>query len=201
MKKKIFLSLICGLLVLGLSTGCEKTSENPSEILSEVKLNWSELKINLDDNSYQYPFKVSNFNDNGWLAFSSEDEKTLTKTISSNDGYNYVTLKNGGLLMHIYVDNKVSNISVKDSNIVNFSVEKESSNYSTSFEVDGFKLGYVATQSDIESKFGTKNYEILSDENYYTYHYYKTVNNLRVQLEIMTDIKTNEITKISLINY
>ena len=31
--------------------------------------------------------------------------------------------------------------------------------------------------------------------------YYKTVNNLRVQLEIMTDIKTNEITKISLINY
>ena len=52
MKKKIFLSLICGLLVLGLSTGCEKTSENPSEILSEVKLNWSELKINLYDKQF-----------------------------------------------------------------------------------------------------------------------------------------------------
>lgn len=103
--------------------------------------------------------------------------------------------------MQIFVDDKVPNISVKDSNIINFSVEKETTNHSTSFEVDGFKLGSIATQSDIESNFGKKNYELLSDENYYIYHYFKTVDNLRIQLEIVTDIKTNEIVKISLANY
>ena len=202
MKKKIFLGLICCLLVLGVFTGCGKTSnDSPVDILSENKLNWTSLNISLDDNNYQYPLRVVNFIENGWIAFSSEDEQKLNKMVESNDGYNFVTLKKGGLLVYIYVDNQVSNISVRDSNVVNFSISKEVENCSTSFEVDGFKVGSVATKSEIESKFGIKNYEILSDEKFYTYHYYKELDNLKVQLEIVTNIKTNEIIKISLSNY
>jgi len=201
MKKKFFLSLIGCLLILGLSAGCNKTSNNQSEIVSEAKLNWETLNISLDDNNYQYPLKVADFIENDWIAFSSNDEQTLNKTISSNDGYNFVTLKNGGLLMYIYVDNQVPNIIVKNSNIVSFSISKEEENLSASFEVDGFKVGSIANQSEIESSFGTKNYEMLEDEMYYTYHYFKTLNNAKVQLEIITNKKTNEIIKISLSNY
>ncbi len=191
--RKNFLSLIICLLILGLISGCGKPSDN-----STIKLNWSNLNISLGDNNYQYPLKPIDFINNDWIASSANDEQTLNKIISSNDNYNFIVLKNDGLLMQMFVDNKVPNISVKDSNIVSLSIEKETSDPSTSFEVDEFKLGSIATQSDIESKFGTENYEILSDENNYTYHYYKTLNNLKVELEIITNIKTNEITKISL---
>jgi len=201
MKKRPFWGLICGLLVLVLVTGCSKMNDDSVKILSSVKINWSDLKISFDDADSGYPLKVSDFIDNGWNVSSDDDEQTLNKIIKSDEGYNYLTLKNGGLLMNVYVDNRVADISVKDANIVNFTVKKESSNNSTSFEVDGFKLGSIATDSDIKSGFGTENYEILSGDDYYTYHYYKVVNDLNIQLEIVTKIKTNEITQISLYHY
>lgn len=178
MKNKILLSLICGLLILGITTGCGKQANsngsNDKDMQSTDVVDWSEFKINLDSMDYNYPYSISQFLANNWQmdvdytdiinqtiskagrVELTEEEKDLYKQnnidIESIQKNICVYLNKNNSTIYLCVDNTPSETLVKNANVIYLSTSD------ANFSFYGIKNN--STIEDVKRLFGTKNYEM-----------------------------------------
>lgn len=166
------------------------TNANIDENISTV--DWTDLEISLNGKQYKYPFKVSDFINNGWTAESSEYADILNNNISYSlsKGYNFVVIKQNELSLTMYFDTTTDK-NVLDADVVRFEVTNTNND---NFDFYGLKFG--DNEKQIENLFGTKNYEVLEDDTYYTYRYFKKLeNNSTATLELQINIEKNKLDK------
>lgn len=60
MKKKIVLSLICGIIILGITTGCGNSNQNNEN--GQNKNGWNDYSLYINDYKIELPMKFSEFN-------------------------------------------------------------------------------------------------------------------------------------------
>jgi len=192
------------------------TEDNNDDENSQVDL--TNLEFSLNGKQYKFPLKISEFLNNGWAPKSSEDQTILNELVGYIDeetikyyesigtskenitlGYKAVTLTQNDVEIMVYADNKITDIKVSDANVANLEINKSKTN-KTDFDFYGLNFG--SSKEKIENLFGTKNYEVTSDETYYTYSYYKDLeNNSSAQLTFKISKEKNELDKINLIFY
>lgn len=178
MKNKILLSLICGLLILGITTGCGKQANsngsNDKDMQSTDVVDWSEFKINLDSMDYNHPYSISQFLANNWQIDEkytdiinqtvskagkvelTEEEKELYEQnnidVESIQNNICVYLNKNNSTIYLCVDNTPSETLVKNANVIYLSTSN------ANFSFYGIKNN--STIEDVKRLFGTKNYEI-----------------------------------------
>ena len=172
----------------------------------EATVDWTNLEITLNGKKYKYPFKVSDFINNGWTAQSTEFEEILNKTIDENFipnddnyvyvGYNYVGLKQDDLIAYVYFDTSVMNTKVSEAKVIYFDIESLNKNNKNTLNFYGVTFG--TEKAEIEELFGKKNYEVVdynSDDFYYYHYYHQTTGN---QVKFYLDKKNNVVYQISI---
>lgn len=177
----------------GYSEIYNEISDDNEDKISQV--DWTDLEITLNGKQYKYPFKVSNFITNGWVSESSEYEDLLNNTVSNSisKGYNYVVIKQNELLMTVYFDTTTTDTKILEANVMRLEIEN-TNDTNNNFDFYGLKFG--TNEEQIENLFGTKNYEVLSDETNYTYRYFdKLENNLTATLELQVNIEKDKLDK------
>lgn len=175
-------------------------STNTSDI---GEFNDSNVELNILGVKYTFPFKLSDFINNGWKLQSSYKEELLDKTVdyivSLCDselcyGFNFLSLEKDNLRLNIFFDTSITNIKVAEADIIDLKVEKINEKESAEFNFNGINLGTKLTKSEIKRIFGTENYSISDDSEYYTYTYYKMLNDqINYSLVFVTDIKNDKL--------
>lgn len=62
MKKKMVLSLICGIIILGITTGCGNSNENNENGQSNNQVGWNDYTFYINDYKIELPMKFNEFN-------------------------------------------------------------------------------------------------------------------------------------------
>lgn len=166
--------------------------EKSREIIStpsgeEAKVDWSELKINIDGIDYNYPYKLSQFLENGWQV-SSGSQELMNQTVAKASKYEmseeekqwyiengYEVPENltmsvsyeiykGNSTISFIVDSAQSDALVKDANVIRTFIKN------TNFNFYGIEKDFTIEQ--VKNLFGTKNYSIVTtDKDVHTeYH-------------------------------
>lgn len=205
MKEKIIFSLICIGLIVGFITGCGNNSNKKSEEINHKDnenmpeiINWTTLVMIINENRYKYPYKISDFINNGWDTQSTEFNDIINGTINNaiTNGYNYISIKQKNIKINAYFDTTNTNDKVLNSTIIRLEIESLNDD-NNSLDFYGIKFG--SNKEEIEKVFGTKNYEILSDNSNYTYHYFsKTLDDKNITLELQINKTKNKLEKLSI---
>lgn len=203
--KKILLGLLCTVLVMGI-VGCGTTNVGNDDSNNNVETNnsyseddWANLAFSMNEKSYRYPYKISDFQDNGFVAQSPDFASIVNGTVKSaiNKGYNYAVLKQDNILINVYFDTTSTNVLVSEANVIRLEIENSNIDNEVNFEFYGLKFG--ASLEKTEQLFGTKNYELLSDDNNYTCRYFKKLNNNKTAtLELQINKTKNKLDKLSI---
>lgn len=203
--KKILLGLLCTVLVMGI-VGCGTTNVGNDDSNNNVETNnsyseddWANLAFSMNDQSYKYPYKISDFIENGFVAQNSEFSSIVNGTVKSaiNKGYNYAVLKQDNILINVYFDTTSTNVLVSEADIIRLEIETTNIDNEVNFEF--YELKFGASLEKIEQLFGTKNYELLSDDNSYTCRYFKKLNNNKTAtLELQINKTKNKLDKLSI---
>lgn len=166
--------------------------EKSKEIIStpsgeEAKVDWSELKINIDGTDYNYPYKLSQFIENGW-QLSSDSKELMNQTVAKASKYEmseeekqwyiengYEVPENltmsveyeiykGNSTISFIVDSAQSDALVKDANVIRTFIKN------TNFNFYGIEKDFTIEQ--VKNLFGTINYSIVTtDKDVHTeYH-------------------------------
>lgn len=164
-----------------------------------AKVDWSDLKINIDGINYSYPYSISQFITNGWQV---DDQNKINQTVDEaskvtgeisidlGDGFTEysfpieVYLHKGDAEISVIVDSTQSNTLVKDANIMGLATQ------SADFEFYGVKKGF--TVKKVQEIFGTKNFAIIKfDESVKTeYHSYIGYQGLEKGVRFILDDKS-----------
>lgn len=169
----------------------------------------------MNGKQYKYPYKISDFLNNGWTPKSTTDQAELNKLVGEIDeetikyyesigvskenitlGYKSATLTQNGVDIFVYADNTITDIKVADANVVSLVINETKNADKNYFSFYGVNFG--DNKEKIESLFGSKNYEVTSDETNYNYSYSKQLeNNLIAQIEFRINIKKNKLDSIT----
>lgn len=179
-----------------------------SEEEIEAKVDWSKLDFTINEIEYNFPLKVANFIDNGWIAESSDVEEILNKIIDEDFlpredgilyiGFNSVYLKQNGLSMMVIFDTNITNIKVLEANVTYFEIAKKNDTTKDNFNFYG--INFNSTEDEVKELLGTKNYSssYLSDD-FYTYTYNNQMGDSTLdQLILVFDKKTNKVVKFGI---
>lgn len=144
MKNKLFLSLICAVLVLGLATGCGKNDlstkneqvkgNNNGDISASVEVNGTKL---------QFPCKIQDLKDAGFVFNLSDDEidKQLKDGVYVLTGINNMMLTGNGVF--------IIGEDFNNSQVIGISLEKtpiETEKYT----INGLEIGKATLQEVID---------------------------------------------------
>ena len=137
--------------------------ERSKEIIStpsgeEAKVDWSELKINIDGTDYNYPYKLSQFLENGWQV-SSDSQELMNQTVAKASKYEmseeekqwyiengYEVPENltmsveyeiykGNSTISFIVDAAHSDVLVKDANVIRTFIKNTNFNFYVSKKI------------------------------------------------------------------
>lgn len=197
----------------GYSEIYNEISDDNEDKISQV--DWTNLEITLNGKQYKYPFKISDFINNGWTPKTSDDQNILNELVGYIDeetikyyesigvskenitlGHKSATLTQNGMDVFVYADNTITDIKVSDTNVVSLIINSPANADKNHFSFYGVNFG--DNKEKIENLFGNKNYEVTSDETNYNYSYSKRLeNNLIAQIEFRFKIEKNSLDQIS----
>ena len=184
----------------------KKDNDDNLEIID--KIDWSNIEITMNGKTYRYPFKISNFINDGWVGKTKEDEELLNKVTNEllpdseaeiYIGFNYVSLKKDNLFLNIYFDLSENNIKVADANIIALEIEKANEKDNVDFNFYGIKFGTKITESQVMKIFGNENYEFFGiegeDINHYRYNKYLN-DGINAMIDLIVDTNSNKFNKL-----
>lgn len=144
MKKKLFLSLICGNLILGLATGCGK-NDLSMENKQEVGNNNGDISATVEVNGtkLQIPCKIQDLKDAGFVLNLSDDEidKQLKDSGKVFTGINDMMLVGDGV--HI-IGEDFNNAQVIGVSLAQTPIETEK------YTINGLQVGEATLQEVID---------------------------------------------------
>lgn len=178
----------------------------------DAKVIWNDLKITIDGKQYSYPYKLSEFLENGWQVDSNSQE-VINQTVAKASEYelsevekqwyidnDYEIPENPTTLagyeiykenskISFFVDPTQSDVLVKNADVIKMSIEN------TNFNFYGVEKG--TTLKQVQDLFGTKNYELIEmDEDAHTnigdyIAYYDSNKSVQFLLEGKTKLVNN----------
>ena len=167
MKKKLFLSLICGFLVLGLATGCGNSQTNSDGGINNNS-NQNEEKqgyqVKVNNTEFYFPCKLEKFLNAGFSISEEERQRVLTTTeehIYSQLDYHNKWL---GGVFGVYIKPNGSNI--KDAVVLGVKMATELEN-DLIYYIEGLEISENTTVKDVINKLGQPEEPTTYDENAY----------------------------------